>query len=569
MQFDDRLATVLRMRVASAAVERTQFRQLLDLLGTASGKENAEAAYARLDELRARISAEEQAHILREAGLRLRNPQLVAFLAEGAAKPAASALATAKLSEAEWEALIPRLPVIARGFLRHRRDLPLGALRQLRQLGVGDLVLGDASAPAAEPAPVTAPKREFADLAIPADQPAKIAPSAPRPSPTPRKIATTGSEPISDIIERIEQFRHARRAPVLSPRLPLGDAALPETQRIETFDMVTDASGLAIWASAGVAPWIVGMDLTGGRAGSLALLNGSALAALRRRQPLHHAALTLAAAPAISGDWRLDAAPVFTPGNGAFAGYRCRALRAVPAPASETPDTAEDRMRQVLHELRTPVNAIQGFAEIIQQQLFGAVPHDYRAHAAAIAVDAARLLSGFEDLDRLAQLETGALVPEPGEADMRAAVGETLRRLDGVLKARNAGFDLAVSGSPFIIPIDRTEALTLCWRLLASAAGALSPGEHVALGLIGDGGQIRLELELPASLREPAATPSSGRAAVSAGMFGPQFAFRLASAEAKAAGGEVTFGKFNLTFIMPVLTAHGKPHSRSAERGAS
>ena len=33
MQFDDRLATVLRTRADSDAILRTQFRQLLDLLG--------------------------------------------------------------------------------------------------------------------------------------------------------------------------------------------------------------------------------------------------------------------------------------------------------------------------------------------------------------------------------------------------------------------------------------------------------------------------------------------------------------------------------------------------------
>ena len=58
----------------------------------------------------------------------------------------------------------------------------------------------------------------------------------------------------------------------------------------------------------------------------------------------------------------------------------------------------------MLHELRTPVNAIQGFAEVIQQQLFGPTPHEYRALAAGIAGDAARILSAFEELDRLAGL---------------------------------------------------------------------------------------------------------------------------------------------------------------------
>ena len=118
MQFDDRLATVLRMRADSDAVLRSQFRQLLDLLGTAQegGDETLRSqAYGRLSELMDALPQEEQSQILRGPGLRLRSPGLLAFLADGEAKPAAAAMATARLSENEWLALIPDLPVTARG----------------------------------------------------------------------------------------------------------------------------------------------------------------------------------------------------------------------------------------------------------------------------------------------------------------------------------------------------------------------------------------------------------------------------------------------------------------------
>jgi len=577
MQFDDRLATVLRMRISSAAGERTQLRQLLDLLGTASPLSGSDVAFARLDELRGRIPADEQARILREPGLRLRNPRLVEFLAGGPPKIAAAALATARLSEAQWEVMIPRLPITARGLLRHRRDLPRGALRQLEQLGVGDLVLSDnrAAQPAAEPG--------FADAVLPAQSTLEEPATAPSPLPAtelsqPRlpPLSDPASQPIGDIIERIEQFRTARRIPVLAPRLPLGDAVAAETAQIEAFDAVTDAQGRAIWATASVAPWIVGMALTSARPGMLVRISDHSAEALRYRQPLRAQWLQLAGAPAIAGDWRIDAAPVFAADSGAFCGYRCRLLRAIPAePMPDAAETYADRMRQVLHELRTPVNAIQGFAEIIQQQMFGPVPHEYRAHAAAIAVDAARLLAGFEDLERLAQLEAGSPVLEAGESDLRLAVEETLRRLSGVLAARAAGFAVTVEGTRFALPLAPAETLALCWRVLASATGALAPDEQVALRLTGSEAEIRLELDLPAALHGPeSATRTSTRTAVSAGMFGPQFAFRLAAAEANAAGGTLGFAAQTLVLTLPVLalavlTASGNPHSRSVDAAGS
>ena len=117
MLFDDRLATVLRARADGEAAARTQFRQLLDLLGSGPLSEDLELVlkgYERLTELGEMIPGEEQSRIIRAPGLRLRNRHLVSFLARGEAKPAAAAMATAQLQAKDWLLIIPRLPIVAR-----------------------------------------------------------------------------------------------------------------------------------------------------------------------------------------------------------------------------------------------------------------------------------------------------------------------------------------------------------------------------------------------------------------------------------------------------------------------
>ena len=98
MQFDDRLATVLRSRIGSEQTALAQFRQLLDLLGSSSETPNGpliQQAYARLTDIEQTLAATERARIIREPGLRLRNPDILSHLAEGDPQPAAAALATA------------------------------------------------------------------------------------------------------------------------------------------------------------------------------------------------------------------------------------------------------------------------------------------------------------------------------------------------------------------------------------------------------------------------------------------------------------------------------------------
>ncbi|MXO72552.1 sensor histidine kinase [Altererythrobacter buctensis] len=543
MMFDDRLATVLGSPVGGETAARTQFRQLVDLLGTPGRNTDSplEArAWARLAELGELIPAEERSRILRDPGLRLRDPRLIGVLAAGDAKPAAAAMAVARLDEAQWRTLIPTLPVMARGFLRHRRDLPQGTRELLRHLGAGDMLLP-------QPEGATAPS--------------PLAPAPPPPGTVPER------DSIRALLRRIEAFREGRRpdaaAGPLDPRLPLGDVAEDEAAPAPPaqFAFTADETGRIGWTDDAVAPLLCGLRLGPAGPGSVAALEDRAVRAMQGRQPLHGAALAIDAAPAITGDWRVDAEPVFAPG-GAFTGWRGRLRRPVFLPAPEAPpaptDTPQDRMRQVLHELRTPVNAIQGFAEIIQQQLFGPAPNEYRAHAAAIAVDAAKLLAGFDEIDRLSKLEAGALELDQGEADLREVVELTVRRMEGVLRSRGAGF--AVQGAEERLPttLDRPELMVLVWRVLASLAGALAPSEVLGAELSIDDSQASLAVDLPGSIAraaDPFALPlAEQRPVLSAGMFGPGFTFRLARAEAEAAGGTLAFADDTVTLRLPLLT---------------
>jgi hypothetical protein len=552
MQFDDRLATVLRHAAQSEAAARTQYRQLLDLLGSMpAGVEGLliEAGYERLGELADALPPALQSAILRAPGLRLRNRTLVAWLAERDPQAAAAAMATAQLKEGEWEDLIPRLSMTARGFLRHRRDLPRAARQVLERLGVRDLVLPEPPAP--EPDETAA-----ADTLEPTEA-----------------LAPEAEAGIGALVRRIEAFQRARREAAAAPRLPLGDVrpAEAEPPRRGAFDFATDADGTIVWADPAMAPLSVGLHLGAAGPGTTAEVDADTARALKRRLPVRGGRVALAGPAEIAGDWRIDAAPAFAPGTGAFDGYRGRMRRFASSTGRTASAGAADRIRQSLHELRTPVGAIQGFAELIQQQMFGPAPNEYRALAAAIAVDAARLLAGFDEIDRLAQLESGALRLAEGRCDLRDVTSQLLRRLEGVLRPRSARIDLAVRGAPFTLPLDDQETQQLLWRLLATLAGALGPGEVIELVLTGDGARATLSVDLPASLLDAddlfaASVPAQPRT-VSAGMFGSGFSLRLARAEAMAAGGKLERRDDLLCLDLPVLTGSTGGHTLEPGRG--
>jgi hypothetical protein len=595
MQFDDRLATVLRLAATGETLARIQYRQLLDLLGTLpaghwSGQ--VDAAYLRLAELGRRLPAAQRAAMIAETGLRLRNPRLVSLLASAEPQVAQAAVRHAELNADQWLDLVPALPIAARATLHARAGSDPGFDDLLDRLGVvgralpgagkadpaGTLELDSAmqAGPDADALPAAANVTRI-DEHVRAERRVPRAIGVPESAGSARETDTGVA--IRAIVRRIEEFRKFRLSPEHhaedAPRLPLDEPAGSERRLLQSFDFSTDAQGSVVWADGGAGPMLVGARLD--REGTDSRLR----TAVRRRLPILGIIANLDGAPAIAGSWRVDASPRFDPPNGRFTGYIGRmrrqsaaAVHDPAAPASRPVAEGHDRMRQILHELRTPVNGVQGCAELMQQAMLGPIAHEYRALAATIAAEAARILAAFDEFDRLVRLDAGTLDIEPGEADLTASVARTVAQLEAFTAPRGSGFALDAENDTLPVPFDQGELDALVWRILASLAGASAPGEVLRAKLRQRSGLATLSIRLPAQLAAQegdiaATVPETGNAALSAGAFGTGFALRLAEAEARAAGGLLERKGGKLRLGLPGLTSsrmlhsHSGPHSHS------
>ena len=549
MHFDDRLATVLRLRAIGERAAKTQYRQLLDLLGErpqAGDPALKAAAYLRLIALGELIPTAERAAIVGEYGWRFRNPELVKWFGEAHPHVAAAALYRARLSGEEWAEIIPRLPIRARGFLRHRRDLPQQAVDVLDRLGVSDRALP-------QPEPL-----ELIDELVPPEEEenppyAQAGEEAAQPENEPAAVDPQTSD-LRSLVDRIDTLRRAKTSDDSTPEVARDETVSTATSdvggssRLDQFHFGTDFEGRIDWSQKATAPMVVGIDLT-------ALGSETVASAIARRQPVRNASVGLRGARAIEGEWTVDATPRFTQNEGRFIGYVGRFRRVVDV-AGDAADAQADRLRQLLHELRTPVTAMQGYAEIIQQQMIGPVPHEYRSIAATIAGDAAHILAGFDELDRLAKLEVGALTPEPGEADFAAILRHQIQQLQGVLSPRVARFDADLPETTIPVALDPAEAEALAWRLLATLAGAANAGENIGVTVERNASRVVLKAHLPLQLSSAEdifsveTRPTAG--SVSAGIFGAGFSLRLARAEARAIGGDLVREGDNVILSLPI-----------------
>lgn len=571
MIVDDRLETVLRTPAAGTAAARIRFRQLVDLLGrlpdsrwTASHK----AALISLDQFAKELPEADCVKIIETTAIR--SALLIRHLASGEARLAAAAVSSARLPEHVWLDLIPDLPVRARGFLRHRRDLGPTIERLLERFGVGDLVLPqpEKSAPAQTESTAAEPE------AVP---PISLVTAAPRPPSAPAP-AIAEEEPLTGIgaiVRRIEAFRKARDAGQdqsrNDPRLPLGDDPIAGQATLTEIQFRTDAEGAVVWADGTAQSLLWGHSPFTAEPSAPARCDFGTLRSVRGRAPIREGRLDIDGAEAIRGAWRIDAIPLFADRGGRFTGYLGRLRR--PQSKSETPaQNGSDRLRQLLHELRTPVNAIQGFAELIQQQIFGPTPHEYRSLAASIASDAARILGGFDDIDRLVKLETGQLKPEAGLGDIGGIFDRLIIQLEQVVAPREVRLKVERSAGALMASVDETELERMLWRVLAVIGSAAQPGERLRFSLISNAAGHTLSLPLPATLAardddELFAPDSSGAVAFpSTAMLGSGFALRLAAAEARGAGGSLKREGNRLLLNLPLATSTQdlKPLANSA-----
>ncbi|PTS81532.1 histidine kinase, partial [Sphingomonas sp. HMWF008] len=266
-----------------------------------------------------------------------------------------------------------------------------------------------------------------------------------------------------------------------------------------------------------------------------------------------------------AGRWRITGVPVFDRASGRFTGYRGTARRPradeTAEPVRETRNPAADALRQLVHELRTPTNAIAGFAEMIESQMLGPVPAPYRAHAAAIRMQTSGLLAAIDDIDMAARIETHALDLRTGDVPVTPLLDRVIADLTPLATLRGASLQRWISHDALAILGDDRAVERLIARLLATLVASGSAGERIGVVASGDDGIVTLTFDRPAALAAYAeealltidAEAEAERADEQGGapLLGTGFALRLARNLATELRGSLTIGDKALTLRLP------------------
>ena len=540
---DSMIATILRQAPSSRRAGIAAWRQLSDILaqrGNQLPESDVRRALHALAVLRPQVPEKIRRDCAKAIAHHGRFAPLVALYAHDVPAVSAAMLRGARLTEADWLALLPATDATARSILAGRTDLPQAARRALAALGSASMALPRPEGAVAESITVM---RET----VPENAPS----SESQPESREEPVVSVAPSQISELVRRIDRFQAARHQAAPKP---------PRTR----FLFETGPDGLIHWVDGVTRGAVVGLSIAEAAFGGEPGTDGLAAGAFRQRAEIVNARMMLEGTREEAGEWRFSALPWFDPATGQFRGYRGTARRPhrneTPYGAPESAG-AGDSIRQLIHELRSPLNAISGFAQIISGQMFGPVSQSYRAMADQIVADSAAVQAIIDDLEAAARAGQAPALPAPGDiADLNSILVQVESDLAALLAQQRVELSLSRVGRSFAARAVDANARRMIGRLLTALVDISGPGAALVGQLVAEaapGDMVQLRVVRPAAIRfasaaellDPGFSPEGeapGAAILSLG-----FSLRLVDSLAHGAGGRLEIGDNALTLHLP------------------
>jgi hypothetical protein len=476
VRYDDRLLTVLSQPAGDRHDAAVRWRQLVDLIARAGPNGASPTVVRAIDEIQREapnVDDDLRAAAARAVAALPLPLSLLEYFASDRLAVCAPVLAAATLDSGQWRALLAVADAETSRFIETLHpEVRTNASTELTEILV-------------EPQPEDAPLEltQILDEAPAQDSP----PAVSGPS-------------LHDVVERIERRRRSRAAQPQRPGVN-GEGALRDSSAL--FRWECGPSGEIAWVEGAARGPLIGRSIARPQESVGDRVDQDVVRAFAMRAPFRDAGLTVAGDGSVAGEWKISGVPAFEPADGRFAGYRGIALREAPSAPSfiESLDILSDpdSLRELVHEIKTPLNAIIGFAEIIDGQYLGPADRKYRQRAADIVAQARLLLTAIDDLDFAAKSHS----PDGGEQP-RTNLGQLVERLAPLLRetagARGVEIDCSRTIGELAALVEPELADRLIYRMCIALIERAATGERLRLSVEGSGDRCRVSFSRPASL---------------------------------------------------------------------
>ncbi len=147
--------------------------------------------------------------------------------------------------------------------------------------------------------------------------------------------------------------------------------------------------------------------------------------------------------------------------------------------------TKSEFLANMSHELRSPLNAVIGFAEIMKDELFGAVGSvQYREYAYDIWTSGRHLLDLINDILDLSKIEAGKLDLLETRFALGATIGACIRLVSGRAQQADIAVHSTVAAEGLVLWADERKLKQVLINLLTNAIKFTKPGGRVKVAVV-------------------------------------------------------------------------------------
>ncbi|HVD00769.1 MAG TPA: HAMP domain-containing sensor histidine kinase [Candidatus Dormibacteraeota bacterium] len=150
-------------------------------------------------------------------------------------------------------------------------------------------------------------------------------------------------------------------------------------------------------------------------------------------------------------------------------------------------------MATMNHEVRSPLTAILGFAELLSTERRGPLNLDQRRYLENIETGGRHLLSLVNDSLDLSRMEAGMMVLEPVKLSVRQMLQEAVEQVQPLAEARDIQINLECS-SNVTVHADARRLLQVVWNLVTNAIKFTPIGGSIWLSGQDAGALTRIEV---------------------------------------------------------------------------
>jgi signal transduction histidine kinase len=161
---------------------------------------------------------------------------------------------------------------------------------------------------------------------------------------------------------------------------------------------------------------------------------------------------------------------------------------------------AADRLKSafvshVSYELRTPLNSMLGFAQMLAEPAFGPLAEKQREYVDDILSSGTTLRAIVDDILDLATIDAGTLELNFAPLNVRAVIEAARQGIEERLRQNDVRLDIEIAPDVDTFMADASRMTQILYNLLSNAIGFSAPGEAITLTCGREGPMIAFTVE--------------------------------------------------------------------------